>query len=1166
MCTSVAGVASCSCNAGLQDVAGVCVRAQSCNPNPCTGAHKSVCTATNGLVACACDDGFRDDGAGGCVADDPCANDPCTEANRGVCVAQGSTAICRCDSGFLENAQGVCVAAQSCTPNPCAMPGKSVCAVNDNVVTCACDVGLVDDGMGGCTAINPCANNPCTQPNRGVCVAQGSTAICQCDSGFIDDGTGACVRAPSCMPNPCTQPNRTQCSTVGGLVTCGCDSGYRPDVGGQCVPMQACNPNPCTQPNRGVCTEQSGVAICGCNAGYRDQSGACVLDDACDPNPCTQPNRGVCTAANGTAICGCNAGFQDQGGTCVVVDVCSPNPCNQPNRGVCTALNGAAVCGCNAGFVDMNGSCVQLDACNPNPCNQPNRGVCSAVDGGASCACNIGYQEGPTGCEVIAPPTCSTQHSTGDSYEPDECPALAKPIFPGTPQQHTYAPAGDVDWVLFNADAGTVVLGEVSGVSSYVSLYGSNGATAIATNGSNRVHVKLASTGTFFMQARPQTASAMGNTTLSLTFSSDDHADSRDGNPSVVMPANPGTSVNGVFNFPGDVDCLAVPVQANRVYQLEELTTLDVRLTVFTATGTYIPRTDSEWLRFKTAVAETLFLCVEANASSSLSAWTLRLSDSGVDDHADSRSDNPATLTPSASPGNTLTGKFDFVGDVDCLAVPVQAGRIYHFAETSGTDVVDTLYTATGTFVASTEDESHRFLSQNDETLYFCTRASSATNIASWTLTVTDVGVDDHANSRTENPATLLPGATVTGQFQYPYDTECLAVPVQANRIYVFSETSNADVYTAIYTATGTFVSQTDTESHRFIAGSTQTLYLCTRAFNAASLASWTLRVTDEGVDDYVNSRADGPVTLTPTASPGASLSGNFQYPYDVECVAVPVQANRIYTFAETTNVDVFLSVYTATGTYLAETDAESVRFEAGSSQTLFLCTRSFNANVVSGWTLRVTDEGVDDHADSRDDTPAPLSPGASLSGRFDLTNDTDCVAVPVIANHGYTFEETTSTDVYLTVYTATATLISTTDSEAVHFKASASQTLFLCTRAYASTLSAWTLRVIDNGEDDHADARTGATGLTVAGSTSNGALQYTGDFDYFTFTTAGPLALRVVTTGVATSVRVETATGTAIATGTGPGSLTFSVTAAGTYFVRVSTGALGAYTVGVAN
>ncbi len=983
-----------------------------CSPNLCDG-DRSVCTAVDGLARCSCREGFNEV-AGVCVRPGPCAANPCTETNRTVCSASGETAVCRCDSGFVEDNAGRCIRAQSCTPNPCTTPGKSVCSAVNGAVQCACDVGLRDDGMGGCVSENPCANNPCTQPNRGVCVASGTTAICQCESGFIDDGAGTCVRPASCTPNPCMETNRSQCSVQSGLVVCTCDTGYRLDAAGQCVPQQACNPNPCTQPNRGVCTEQSGVAVCGCNSGFRDQGGTCVVNDACSPNPCTMPNRGVCSDVNGAAVCGCNAGFNEQNGACVPNDVCDPNPCTELNRNVCLA----------------------------------------GADAGASCGCNAGYQEGANGCELIPAPTCATQHATGDSYEPDECPALAKPIVSGVPQSHTFEPAGDVDWVTFTADAGAVLLAEESGpINALLSLYEADGVTAVATNQVNRVHRKLANAGVYYLQVRGPTAATTGATTIAVTLSADDHADSRSANPATLMP---GSSVTGAFNFPGDTDCLAVPVQANHIYVFEETTTADVYLTVFTATGTFISTTDSESLRFETSTAETLFLCTRAYTSSNLASWTLRVTDHGVDDYADSRAEASVTLVPVAAPG-----------------------------------------------------------------------------------------------------------ATVTGAFQYPGDSECVVVPVQQNRIYTFAETTGTDVYLTVYTATGTFISRTDSELLRFETSATETLFLCTSAYTSSNLANWALTVTDLGVDDHADSRADNPVTLTPTAS----LSGAFQYPGDPDCVAVPVQADRIYTFAETTPTDVYLTVYTATGTFISRTDSESLRFETSTAETLFLCTSAYTSSNLASWTLTVTDVGVDDHADSRDGNPATLAVGSSVSGAFDYAGDTDCLAVSVQAMHTYTFEETTTTDVVLFVLTSTATFISSTDSEALHFKAPNTETLFFCTRAStSSSLASWALRATDNGLDDHGDTRAAATSVLVAGPVVNGALQFSGDVDYFSFTVFGPLALRAVTTGSNVAIRVENSSGTSVASSTGPGTLTFSVPAAGTYFVRISQGSIGAYTLAIDN
>ena len=1169
VCSIVGGAAVCSCREGFDDVAGSCVAKASCANNLCMG-DRSVCTLVDNAVVCSCRQGF-DDVGGQCVQRGPCASNPCTQPNRTVCVASGGTAVCQCDSGFRDDGGGQCVAAPSCSPNPCRQPGKTVCSVASGAVTCSCEAGLRDDGRGGCVSENPCAMNPCMQPNRSVCVASGTTAICQCDSGFLDDGSGQCVRAPSCTPNPCTTPNRTECTQAGGMVTCGCNTGFRLDAQNQCVPIDLCSPNPCTQANKTVCSSAGGMVTCSCDVGFRlDALGQCVPMNVCNPNPCTQANRAQCSEVGGVATCSCDVGFRlDALGQCVPMNACSPNPCTQPNRGVCSDVGGTAVCSCAPGFHDVAGTCVIDDPCLPNPCTLPHQTVCSAsADAGVSCSCEAGYQPGTNGCELPLPPTCMGQHTTGDSYEPNECPALAKPITPGVAQAHTFAPAGDLDFVSFTADAGVVLRAEESGpLASSLSLYDSDGVTALVTNQSDLLLRKLPHDGTYYLQVRAQTASVMGATSIQVTLGADDHADSRTG----AALLNPGASITGRFDFPGDMDCLAVPVQAGHIYTLDETTATDVYLQVLTGTATYLSSTDAEVLRFRVTTSETLYLCARAAVTSSTATWTLRATDEGVDDHVNDRV-GAVTLAPLSTPGASLSGRFDYSSDVDCLAVPVQANRIYAFEETSVTDVYLYVLTATGTFISTTDAESLRFETSTAETLTFCTRAYTSSNLANWTLRVTDEGVDDHTDDRVNASVltpTAMPGATVSGRFQYPADAECVSVPVQANRIYTFEEATPTDVYLWVLTSTGTFISTTDGEVLRFETSQAETLFLCTRAYASSNLATWTLRVTDQGVDDHTDDRT-GAVLLTPTATPGTTITGTFDYPGDPECVSVPVTAGRIYSFDETTATDVYLWVLTATGTFFSTTDAESLRFEATTSETLFFCTRAYTSSNLSPWALRVIDQGVDDHADDRTGavtlTPA-VTPGASVSGRFDYPADPDCLAVPVQANRIYTFEETTSTDVYLWVLTATGTYFSTTDAELLRFRTSTAETLFFCTRAYTSSnLSPWTLKVTDLGTDDHSDTRVGATALTVDGPVASGNVQFSGDTDFFSFEATSVLALRAITTGIGVTVQIQNASGSVVATGAGPGTFAFALPSAGTYFVRITSASLGAYTVGVAN
>ena len=61
-------------------------------------------------------------------------------------------------------------------------------------------------------------------------------------------------------------------------------------------------------------------------------------------------------------------------------------------------------------------------------------------------------------------------------------------------------------------------------------------------------------------------------------------------------------------------------------------------------------------------------------------------------------------------------------------------------------------------------------------------------------------------------------------------------------------------------------------------------------------------------------------------------------------------------------------------------------------------------------------------------------------------------------------------------------------------------------------------------------------------------------------------LALRAITTGIGVTVQIQNASGSVVATGAGPGTFAFALPSAGTYFVRITSTSLGAYTVGVAN
>ncbi|HEX7608393.1 MAG TPA: amidase domain-containing protein [Candidatus Cryosericum sp.] len=78
-------------------------------------------------------------------------------------------------------------------------------------------------------------------------------------------------------------------------------------------------------------------------------------------------------------------------------------------------------------------------------------------------------------------------NTVGDQYEPDNDYQSAKVISTGgTPQTHTIDPAGDNDWMKFNATAGVQYIIEtgslLGGLDTYMYLYGPDGTTEIVRN------------------------------------------------------------------------------------------------------------------------------------------------------------------------------------------------------------------------------------------------------------------------------------------------------------------------------------------------------------------------------------------------------------------------------------------------------------------------------------------------------------------------------------------------------------------------------------------------------------------------------------------------------------------------------------------------------------
>jgi hypothetical protein len=261
-CSSPAGVAVCSCDAGYHDENGTCTLDTSCLPTTC-GGHGACSVADGGAsVSCACDpgwappfcsscaDGWHPDGAGGCTTD-PCLPDPCTAPHQTTCSASGGAVVCACDPGYHDDGAGHCTN-DPCTPNPCAATNQS-CQVVGGAAQCY--TPTCDDG------------NPCTTD---------SVVMGACMHSNVGDGT-------ACSTSACVAGQTCQAGACAGGAPVSCDDG-----------------DPCTSDS---CDATSGCAHAPRAAGSPCDDGiACTSGDACTA-------QGACAGAV-TASCApstCNA-------------------------------------------------------------------------------------------------------------------------------------------------------------------------------------------------------------------------------------------------------------------------------------------------------------------------------------------------------------------------------------------------------------------------------------------------------------------------------------------------------------------------------------------------------------------------------------------------------------------------------------------------------------------------------------------------------------------------------------------------------------------------------------------------------------------------------------------------------------------------------------------
>ncbi|MBI5479694.1 MAG: PPC domain-containing protein [Deltaproteobacteria bacterium] len=1035
------------------------------------------------------------------------------------------------------------------------------------VVVGACTTPASQGGE-GCTGV--------TCSGHGICVLTAGVAACQCESGYAPSGL-QCVVSTGCDPNPCTQPHQTRCEIQLHRVVCSCDFGWH-ETGAGCVADEGnpCFPNPCTETNKTQCALENGVPRCKCDAGFaEDENGACTVTDPCNPNPCSALHKGQCSNEGGAAKCGCDAGYvEDQGGNCVAGDHCNPNPCTTAHKTVCTLVAGQAYCSCDAGYkADGQGGCVLQPACDPNPCTELHKTVCTElVGGGYKCGCDPLYVDDGSGTCIEAPdPTCAAAHPNGDAYENDDCAQYAEELPVGATQSRTIDIAGDVDWMKSTLLAGHTYHFECTGQDLKVYLYDTDATTQLLyKDDPETLDFQPTVDGTYYWKAQHYYSTYTGAYTAKLTEVVDDH-----GNSATYATAltTLGTAVNGTIDYAGDYDWFKFDGSSGHLYEANT-TGADTYVYFYDTNGTtIISQSDYPPIYLTATATATYYVAVRHYSSSSTGAYTLTVTDLGVENSGD----NAATAGV-ITPGTPVGAMISPAGDNDWYKFDAVAGHSYK-VDTTGVDTYVYLYATDGTTILSESDYPPLYLTAAGVGPYYVrVRHYSSSSTGMYTLTVTDLGPDDHGDDAAH--ATLLPvGATgLTGAIIPAGDNDWFKFDAVANHAYKVT-TTGITTYVYLYDPNGTTILKESSTVPVYVYLTTAgTYYIRVKHSSTTGVGQYTVKVEDVGVDDHGNDAAHATLAFTS----GTGVDGVINYPGDDDWFKFDATANHLYSINTTyrspsTYFDSYVYIYDTNGTtIIKESDPVPVVFGASVAGTYYVRVRHYYSTSTDYYyTLTITDVGTDDCGSGTSTTCVIVPgapPGTPVPGRIEVGGDDDWFAFDAAAGHIYKCT-TTGIDTYVyLIDTDGTTALKSQDDPLIYFSAPQSGRYYYKVRAYYSTTAGdYSVTCTDEGIDDYPNGPVGAPVVPTDGTVQNGAIQYPADADWFAFVAEASSTYKIDNPPVAgadTVVELYNTDGaTLIVSADTPPTITRQLGTAGTYYVKVrlySSTATGAYTLAV--
>jgi hypothetical protein len=1077
-----------------------CGTAQKSATNPCEGVVciNGFCVDDLGVAACVCSDGYTKQ-SGACLKPpmqpepNACDANPCASTGRAKCSAVNGVAVCTCLDSQVE-VGGACVTKTACTPSPCTLPHQTRCEVTNGAARCLCAEGYAPAGAGcSATPVFDCE----AQHSGSAAEDEFEPDECPSQANALTLGT---PQMRSLAPTGDVdwvsvfgEKNHILKLTLSGAVALYVDlydstglialaADHR---GNPTAEVQFSAPASGTYFVRvkALRTSDTGAyTLTATDLGADDYTG--VLDEALEVEP-GNPFSGAVQFP----------GDED------VVKVALPS---LRTLEVTLAANSAmpidvlAADGSLEATLARGGAKHQLFSAQPTLFYLKGKGAQpNALGAFSAVVADLGVDDhGDTAAHATTLTPSSTLGS-GQFNRVGDVDAFGFDTTVGELYSFACNPTGSsygCSVVLRNA-AGTVLAQDTGSGSSFVTW---------EATGAERLTVLVSDS---------YSGGASTYTYKLENLGPDDYPDTI----ATAAVVRVDTTVAGRIETTTDVDAFSFTATAGHLYRVvctASPALYNCSTTITSPTGATVSGT--RWL----AVAGDYKVLVRGSGSYA-GTYTLLVTDEGADDFG-----NTAAGAGALTLGAPTTGNIQYSGDSDFFSFTATANHLYRLTCTASSAYLCTLAVrdATSTLVTSssygtTVTLSFRAVTAGAYTVQASAYSSSASG--SYTLTVADIGTDDHSDTNVGATAVTL-GVATAGSIQFAYDKDVFSFTGTAAHIYRVQCTSSSSSVCALAlsdasgTSLGSSGSNTNS-SASFRATSGGAVYVLVSG-SSASLGTYTLTVTDAGVDDH----SDTTVGATPLIS-GTQAAGEIQFLYDKDVFSFTTTAGHIYRVSCTTAVSYLceLVVKNSSGTTVASSrsgSATPASFIAPTAGTWTVEVTNSYPSALGVYSMLLTDAGVDDHGDTPAAATVLAIGGAPVAGDLQHATDKDVYSFTATLGHIYRFTCTSSFSSLcrLTVRDSMGTTVASASASALSqatFVAPAASVYSVEVANYSSgSTGAYTVQVADLGVDDHGNAAATATALS-ARTIVNGSIEFGGDVDVCSFSAAVNHIYRVTCT-----------------------------------------------------